>query len=802
MTPPTEGRTSNDRTRGRLAVVVALLLAVTSLAVLLGPNAAAVSIGVPYGTAVADADLDGSPSTGAWTDAISATIPLENGASAPYGTATLHAKHDGTNAYFRIDGSIDVPWTSANGNRFWLGLQISPSGTSHHGGATWDGVFFGLWDGTDYSPQPTYPPPAVDTNGFSKPPAKDASQDAVGKMGVTGSAAPYAFTAEWKRPLASGDASDLALADDGATTYRFFVTTDSNGGGSSGGSIGHNGVTNANTLSFAKPSAGNTPPQVSLSSPNGGQAWTGGSAHAIAWTMSDAETATSGLRVWINASLDGTTYGPVAGAQGISGLASPASFAWTLPLANTAAARVRVTIVDANGGSASATSSAPFTIDSSPPAVASTTPANGSTGILASTQAVVRFSEPMNRTSATAAFSLVRLDTNTRVTGTSLWTGNDLTFTPSAPLAAGVTYEMRVGGTAKDASDPGNALGTAFAADFTTVVLPPLFTSVSVTPSVQEAGSPVNITVQISGAVTLSSLNVTVRDSGGNLVSQGNLIGGPTMYTIDVTLRVLGQMDFVLTARETSGAVTTFSGTFAVVDTTPPVAAAGPDQQVWHGTVVTFDGSASHDNSALVNFTWSFAYNGTNVSLARVTATFLFDQVGRYDITLQVTDEAGLNGTDGMVVTVTADTMPPPAPTNLAIFAVASACLKVTWSASNASDLAGYQLYRWNQTRAAFEKVADTPPDTTSFTDCGLGDDTVYSYWVVAVDQSGNPSAPSPIDNGRTLAAATFPAADSLLVYQSLAGILLIGSLILAVLWAEDRRRRRPPAPGPPRKRK
>ncbi|MEK6986833.1 MAG: hypothetical protein AABX97_01915, partial [Candidatus Thermoplasmatota archaeon] len=221
------------------------LLVVILVAVLVAggaPGASAVSVTVPYSaTAVADADLDGNPATGDWSGAVSAVVPLENGAASPYGSATLYAKHDGTYVYFRIDGSIDVPWISTSGNYFWLGMEVSPAGTSHHGGGTWDGVFFGLWDPAKglYTPSPTYPPTPVDTNGFSKPPAKDTSQDDLGAMRYSGTAVPYGFTAEWKKKLNTGDASDIAYAADGTTTYNFFVTTDSDGGGSSGGAIDH-----------------------------------------------------------------------------------------------------------------------------------------------------------------------------------------------------------------------------------------------------------------------------------------------------------------------------------------------------------------------------------------------------------------------------------------------------------------------------------------------------------------------------------------------------------------------------------
>jgi len=227
---------------------------------LLLPVRAAVGITVPYSTTpVAESDLDGYPNTGTWSDALSTTIPLENGAAAPYGTATLYVKHDGKNVYYRIDGSIDTSWVSAAGNHFWLGMQASQTGTSHHGGGGgWDGVFFGLWDGTDYTPEPTYPPTPVDTNGFGKPPTKDNSQNALGAMRYSGSAAPFGFTAEWKKALNTGDTSDIALVADGTTTYNFFVTTDSDGGGSSGGNIDHSKITNLNTMKLA-PSA---PPVV------------------------------------------------------------------------------------------------------------------------------------------------------------------------------------------------------------------------------------------------------------------------------------------------------------------------------------------------------------------------------------------------------------------------------------------------------------------------------------------------------------------------------------------------------------
>src|SRR3990170_615302 len=236
---------SGLRGRRRACAVLAILLLIAAVPLLLASPAAAVAVTVPYSAApVADADLDGNPGTGAWSDAVSAAVPLENGEAGGYGTATLYAKHDGTTVFFRLDGQVDVPWTSATGNHFWLGVMFSELGTVHHASGAWDGVFFGLWNGADFAPMATYPPAPVDTYGFDRPPLRDGSQDLVGRLRYSGSSAPYAFTAEWKRALDTGDGNDIPFVADGGTALNFFVTTDSDGDGSEGGVISHNVITN------------------------------------------------------------------------------------------------------------------------------------------------------------------------------------------------------------------------------------------------------------------------------------------------------------------------------------------------------------------------------------------------------------------------------------------------------------------------------------------------------------------------------------------------------------------------------
>lgn len=253
------------RTKAHLLPVAGITLAMLGLGLWLSvvSLAAPVSITVPLSdVAVNETDLDGDPGTGDWEDALTVEVPLENGAGNPYGVATLFAKHNGVNLFMRLDGFTDVPWISTEDDYFWLGIQWSPLRTSHHAGTEWDGIFFGLWNGEDYTPQPTIPPRAVDTYGFARPPEDDVVQDVVGTMRTSGGSAPFAFTAEWRKPLDSGDPDDVTFTPDGATTYNFFITTDSDGGGSSGGTLSHRQMTNLNAMKFEAAPGGSTPPTI------------------------------------------------------------------------------------------------------------------------------------------------------------------------------------------------------------------------------------------------------------------------------------------------------------------------------------------------------------------------------------------------------------------------------------------------------------------------------------------------------------------------------------------------------------
>ena len=79
---------------------------------------------------------------------------------------------------------------------------------------------------------------------------------------------------------------------------------------------------------------------------------------------------------------------------------------------------------------------------------------------------------------------------------------------------------------------------------------------------------------------------------------------------------------------------------------------AGSDITVNQHREVTFNGTGSWANAAIVNFTWSFEYGGIGVHLYGERPSFLFHDAGTYSVDLRVLDARGRNDTDNMTVNV------------------------------------------------------------------------------------------------------------------------------------------------------
>jgi len=740
-------RGGRSRKLGLALVAASLILTV---AVLPAP-AAGITATTPYSsTPVADSDLDGSPATGAWSDAGTWTIPLENGAAAPYGSATLYAKHDGIYVYFRVDGKIDVLWVSSGGNHFWFGVAFTSSVTSHH--STWqDGVFFGADSFTSAPPLM-----AVDTNGGGKPPSKDGTQDDLGRMAASGSAAPYSFTAEWKRKLSTGDANDLAFLADDATSYYFYATSDSNGGGSGGGSINHKLMTNDNVIRFASVPAGDTtPPTVTITAPADA-----GSVSGLTLVTADATD---------NVGVASVTF-LIDGGSALVDTVAPYEYSWdTTPVAN-GGHTIRAEARDAanNVGFDQITVTVD-NLDTTPPVAVAGPDVAVPPGTL-------------------VTFDGASSSDNVGISEYA-WTFTD--GTPQTLSGATAQYTF---------SNVGNFLVTLTVRDAAgNSATDTLWVNVTLdnAPPVADAGPDQAV---LQGALvpldgSLSTDDVAIENYTWSFTDGGSVTRhGPVAAHRFLNL---GSFQVTLTVRDFVGN-TDADGLWVNVtaDPVPPVARACPDHEIALGEPVTFDGTNSTDNVIIVNYTWSIPE--ASVVLYGPVVTFTPADGGIYHAVLTVYDASNLSSSDTVNVTVVApDRTAPAAVAGLAVVTAGPGSVLLEWTPNTEADLGGYVVFRVGPDGILI-RLNDAPLTNTFYLDSGLEPGHAYGYIVEAVDRSGNLSIPSIEVTG---AAGPYPPEP--FDWMSIRWVLPPGATglalaLLALLAWREQRRRQGSRPQPP----
>jgi len=142
----------------------------------------------------------------------------------------------------------------------------------------------------------------------------------------------------------------------------------------------------------------------------------------------------------------------------------------------------------------------------------------------------------------------------------------------------------------------------------------------------------------------------TFNDGTGDIELTGD---GPSH-----TFNVPGLYNVVLNIRDAAGHEDTDALNVTVNDTSPPVSAAGPDQTIDEGALVTLNGSGSTDNVGIINHTWTFNDGSDDITLHGVAPSHTFNVPGVYMVTLNVTDGAGSWDSDVMNVTVRDITSP------------------------------------------------------------------------------------------------------------------------------------------------
>ena len=191
-----------------------------------------------------------------------------------------------------------------------------------------------------------------------------------------------------------------------------------------------------------------------------------------------------------------------------------------------------------------------------------------------------------------------------------------------------------------------------------------------------------------------------------------------------------GNYTVLLTVSNDAGNKDTDEMTIEVRDIEPPVPEAGEDTVIDQGEIFVFNASASTDNVGIINYTWNFTYNGTEVLLYGISQVFTFLLAGRFYITLSIYDPHGNGATDTMVLVIRESTVPiARAGTNIAINQHES----YRFDGSESFPGSGSANYTWNFSYDQGEIVLNGIMVDFTFDESG-----VYRVTLNVTDGAGN----------------------------------------------------------------
>ncbi len=376
----------------------------------------------------------------------------------------------------------------------------------------------------------------------------------------------------------------------------------------------------------------NTPPSAAISMPDGGRDWTGGTVHRIWWNMSDSQNPNTALRVFLNYSYNGgATRGSIAGP--VPGTSGPNFYDWTVPSIDATDVVVNLTAVD-SGGLRGWDEAAVSVVDSTGPSVVATVPASGAVNVPTTATVRMTWSEPMNTiaSGSLASMGLQEIASGAWVQGAFSWNSplnTVVTFDPTLILAPSTQYRAVANASARDDSDPGNALAAPYTWTFTTGtsadIQPPQISAVSVVPSVQNVGGTVNVSAVVTDNVGLAGVWLhVVSPTGDTNTTMTAGIGGT--YFLNRTYGDVGVHAFSIWASDTSGLWSSTAGQFEIEDTEPPSIVHTPVASATLGVPLNVTATVT-DNDVVVEvkLNWTDVTGRTsNVTMSSLGSSYWF----------------------------------------------------------------------------------------------------------------------------------------------------------------------------------
>ena len=221
---------------------------------------------------------------------------------------------------------------------------------------------------------PTFSWPAYAKTGGTVPVAFTVNSTTTSPGDLRGQICP-AGSASWVAALP--DVNNVSLST-GANPFSYDVTMTGVGTGTYDIRAGIRQPTGSGTWVYSTPQLSavvvdNTIPSVNLINPDGGNYVPYNSPYLVSWNVTDAIPTPSSITVTALVSLDGGLTYPYPAFGPISGLSKSGSYPWapwaTVPGGDQPRARMKLTVTDLAGNSASDNSTADFYILSTPPQI-------------------------------------------------------------------------------------------------------------------------------------------------------------------------------------------------------------------------------------------------------------------------------------------------------------------------------------------------------------------------------------------------------------------------------------------------
>ena len=219
------------------------------------------------------------------------------------------------------------------------------------------------------------------------------------------------------------------------------------------------------------------------------------------------------------------------------------------------------------------------------------------------------------------------------------------------------------------------------------------------TSGIPTTGGQFTISVSVIDNIAIRTVNViyAFNDTEINVSMERTRAVGWSIWTITIEIPVWATyLKYHFFISDTSyNNLTTPASSLDVLDIVKPIARPGTDITIDQYITIMLNGSLSSDNIMVMNYTWTFVYDGSTYIFHGMIAAFTFVIVGVYNIVLNVTDNMGNWDTDIVVVTVV-DITPPTAVAGKDINIEQGG--KVVFDGRASRDNVGITIYKWKFT--------------------------------------------------------------------------------------------------------